>query len=57
MLEPYSKKKDWHRVQFSDEVHFGWGPQGKLFIIRQPGQRYCQNCIQETGESDPKDIK
>ena len=37
MLKRYPEKSDWHNVRFSDEVHFGWGPQGKLSIIRQPG--------------------
>ena len=36
MLKRYPEKFDWHNVRFSDEVHFGWGPQGKLSIIRQP---------------------
>lgn len=45
MLQKYPHKSDWYRVRFSDEVHFGWGPQGKLFIIRQSGERYCQQCI------------
>ena len=48
MLHKYPEPEDWHRVRFSDEVHFGWGSQGKLRIICQPGTRYCQNCIQET---------
>jgi hypothetical protein len=39
--------KDWHDVRFSDEVHCRVGPQGKLRIIRKPGERYCSDCIQE----------
>ncbi len=42
---------------FSDEVHFGWGPQGKLLIIRKAGMRYCQDCIQEADEPAEKDKK
>jgi hypothetical protein len=34
-------------VRFSDEVHCSVVPQGKLRIIRRPGERYCANCIQE----------
>jgi len=49
MLEQYPTKEYWRRVRFSDEVHFGHGPQGRLLIIRKKGQRYCQNCIQEVG--------
>ena len=45
MLEKYPDPEDWDRIRFSDEVHFGWGPQGKLRIIRKPGQQYCHDCI------------
>jgi hypothetical protein len=45
VLKPESE--DWHDVRFSDEVHCRVGPQGKLQIIRQPGERYCSDCIQE----------
>jgi len=38
---------DWHNVRFSDEVHCRVGPQGKLRLIRRPGERYCSDCIQE----------
>ncbi|KAF2818315.1 hypothetical protein CC86DRAFT_472932 [Ophiobolus disseminans] len=38
---------DWHDVRFSNEVHCSVGPQGKLRIIRRPGERYCSDCIQE----------
>lgn len=41
------KLEDWQRVRFSDEVHFGRGPQRQLMIIRRPGERYCFDCIQE----------
>ena len=57
MLEKYSEWEDWHHVRFSDEIHFGWDPQGKLRIIRKPGERYCQNCIQEENKADEKDKK
>ena len=46
MLQRYPFKSDWYHVRFSDEVHFGLGPMGKLMIIRRPGERYCINCIQ-----------
>ncbi len=29
MLEKYPEPEDWYHVRFSDEVHFGWGPQGE----------------------------
>ncbi|KAI9883088.1 MAG: hypothetical protein M1823_005142 [Watsoniomyces obsoletus] len=55
MLERYPTKEDWKHVRFSDDVHFGWGPQGKLRIIRKPGQRYCVDCIRE--RDDPASSK
>ena len=39
-LKKYPKPEDWSRVRFSDEVHFGYGPEGQLRIIRQPDTRY-----------------
>ena len=57
MKERYPRPEDWHRVRFSDEVHFGYGPQGKLRIIRKPGERYCPDCIQEDKEPNEKDKK
>jgi hypothetical protein len=32
MLKKYPEPEDWYRVRFSDEVHFGWGAQGRLRI-------------------------
>ncbi|KAK4122584.1 hypothetical protein N657DRAFT_664494 [Parathielavia appendiculata] len=29
MLERYPDPADWRHIRFSDECHFGWGPQGK----------------------------
>lgn len=57
MLKRYPEKEDWRRVRFSDEVHFGLGPQGKLIIIRKKGNRYCHNCIQEEREPREADKK
>ncbi len=57
MLERYPTKQHWEPVRFSDEVHFGYGPQGKLRIIRKPGQRYCMDCIQEADSPKDKDLK
>ena len=57
MKKRYTKPKDWYRVRFSDEVHFGYGPQGKLRIICKPGERYCPDCIQEEKEPEEKDKK
>lgn len=49
MLRRHPDPEDWDRVRFSDEVHFGYGPEGQLHIIRQPGTRYRQDCIQHAG--------
>ena len=57
MLEKYDSPEDWYIVRFSDEVHFGWGPQGKLRIIRTPGQRYCSDCIQYKDQPTETDKK
>lgn len=57
MLERYPEPKDWYRVRFSDEVHFGYGSQDKLNNIRKPGMCYCQDCIEEHNEPIKKDKK
>ena len=57
MLERYPHPEDWHRVRFSDEVHFGYGTQDKLRIIRKAGMRYCQDCIEEVRELTGKHKK
>ena len=57
MLDRYRHPTDWHRVRFSDEGHFGHGAQDKLNIIRKPGMRYCQDCVQEVDEPSEKDKK
>lgn len=45
MLQKYPKPEDWRRVRFLDKKHWALGPQGKLIIIRKPGQRYDPYCI------------
>lgn len=57
MLAAYPNEENWYRVRFSDEVHFEYGPQEKLRIIRRPDERYCQDCIQEASASDEKELK
>ena len=57
MLERYPEEEDWYRVRFSDEVHFGYGPEGQLRIIRKPGTRYRQDCIQHSDPPAEKDFK
>lgn len=57
MLERYPEPKDWYHIRFSDEIHFGFGPQGKIHIIRRPGERYCPDCLQERQSPAEKDLK
>ena len=39
MKDCYSEQDNWKHVRFSDEVHCGYGPQGKDLILRKPGTR------------------
>lgn len=55
MLQRYPNPQDWYRVRYSEEVHFGYGPQDKLHIIRKPGMRYCHSSIQENPKPAEKD--
>lgn len=47
MLERYPEPNDWYRHRFSGEVHFVWEPQGKIRILKRPGERLCPTCLQE----------
>jgi hypothetical protein len=57
MLQKYPNKEDWHRVRFSDEVHFGWGIRVKIRIIVRVGERYCPDCLQKHAGPAEKDKK
>lgn len=57
MQKRYREPEDWFRARFSDKVHFGYGPQGKLRIIRKPGEGHCPDCIQEDKEPEKKGKK
>jgi hypothetical protein len=54
MLKKYPNAVDWCRVRFSDEVHCSFGPQGRLMILRRPGERNCPDCIQEPDQKKKK---
>lgn len=54
MLAKYPTPEHWKHVRFSDEVHFGLGPQGRLWIWRKRGDRYCNSCIQY--EDNPNEL-
>ncbi|KAI1190099.1 hypothetical protein F5B17DRAFT_131464 [Nemania serpens] len=32
------------RIRYSDEIHFKFGPEGKVLLVRQPGERYNTCC-------------
>jgi hypothetical protein len=57
MLAKYPKPFDWIHIRFSDEVHFGFGPEGKIYILRRPWERYCSDCIFEKRAPKPSDAK
>ncbi|KAF1936403.1 hypothetical protein EJ02DRAFT_480679 [Clathrospora elynae] len=51
MLALKPTAEDWQDVRFSDEVHCRVGPQGKLRIIRKPGERYCSDYNEQMWET------
>jgi hypothetical protein len=57
MLAKYPEKEDWYNVRFSDEVHFGFGDEGTIRVIRQPGERLCPDCVIPKREPAEKDVK
>ena len=44
-LELRPRPEDWNVVRFSDEGHCGWGPAGKSYVFRRPGERLRKDCI------------
>lgn len=51
------KAEDWRNVYFSDEVHFGYGDEGKARIARKPGTANDPVNLQERKEPEEKDLK
>ncbi|KAK0655250.1 hypothetical protein B0T16DRAFT_8175 [Cercophora newfieldiana] len=46
--------EDWRDIRWSDEAHFAKTAQGRVRIIRKPGERYCPSCIHHAeNEDDP----
>ena len=41
MIQKYPRLEDWHRIRFSNEVHFGYDIQNKLRIIEKVDMYYC----------------
>ncbi|KAL2136146.1 hypothetical protein VTI74DRAFT_5199 [Chaetomium olivicolor] len=57
MLERYPNKEDWWHIRFSDECHFGWGPGGKIWVIRRPWERQYPDCLLEKPTPEEKDLR
>ena len=57
MLAKYPDPEDWYHVRFSDEVHLGYGPQGRIYVTRKPGEVTCPDCVQREHEPSKKDEK
>jgi hypothetical protein len=36
-LEERPTKEDFRDIRYSDEVHVGYGPQGRMYVYRKPG--------------------
>lgn len=47
MKAKYPLKEDWRHIRFSDEIHFGYGPEDQLRIIRKSGTRYTHDNLQQ----------
>ncbi len=47
MLQRYPTAQNWRNVRFSDEYHFGYGPEGRVYVTRRPGEIDCPDCIRE----------
>ena len=38
MIKKYPNKEDWYHIRWSDETHFGWGPEGSKGVLRKRGR-------------------
>ena len=57
MLKKWPTKEHSRQVRFSDETHFGFGSQGRIYIIRKGNERACPDCVQEAPQPADKDMK
>lgn len=57
MLAKYPLPEDWRKVRFSDEVHFGYGPEAVPRVLRRPWEKDCPDCVTERREPSVKQMK
>ena len=57
MLAKYPTPEAWRKVRFSDEYYLGFGPQGRVYITRRPGESIYPNCLQLEHEPKEEDEK
>jgi hypothetical protein len=57
MLAKYPEPWQWRKVRFSDEVHLGYGPPGRVWVTRKPGEKNCPNCVQQENVPREEDQK
>jgi len=55
MLAKYPTLTHWRNVRFSDEVHLGYGPSGRAWVTRTPGEQCCPACVQQKEIPDEED--
>jgi hypothetical protein len=56
-LRSHPSWEDWKNVLFSDEVHFGWSDEGRIYIKRRIGAWSNPRHIQHPREPRDKDRK
>jgi len=47
MLAKYPTPQHWRNVRFSDEVHFGFGSVGRVWVTRKSEEAFCPDCVQQ----------
>lgn len=57
MLERFPIPEDWADVRISQELHFGYGQHQSVHLLRRPGMRYCQKCVQDFPPEENKATK
>ena len=57
MLTKYPNPEDWYNIRFSDEVHLGFGPAGRIYVIRKPSEVNYPDCMQHENAPKKQDEK